>query len=286
MKKTFLIAAVVVSATCMAQKVPTKLTFQKGQKLEMVAQVNSVVTQDMMGQSMEAKVNATITRTFDVEDVTGGKATIEHKVKRIQWDMEAPMVGEKKFDSENEEDLKTEEGKAMEKSLKNKYTMTVDATGKVTAVKLDDDNPNKKAGSENGGTDNMMGQLTAGLEPPKEGDVIDLKILPDRELKKGESWTDSVKNKKTVYTVSDMTDADIVLDFTENGTTERKQEAMGMEMTLTSKDKTTGRILVDRKTGLLKEKTATTDSEGLMEVMGQSVPMTTKVKHTVTVKGF
>ncbi len=58
-----------------------------------------------------------------------------------------------------------------------------------------------------------------------------------------------------------------------------------MELKISSKDKTTGKIVLDKKTGLLKEKNSTTASEGTMEIMGQSVPMTTKITKVVTVKG-
>ena len=51
---------------------------------------------------------------------------------------------------------------------------------------------------------------------------------------------------------------------------------------MSSKDKTTGKIILDKSTGLLKERTATTDSQGTMEMMGQSLPMNIKVTKKVT----
>ena len=143
MKQFFLVAAVAISVTGFSQKINNKLLFQKGQKLEMVSKVNSVVSMEMMGQSMDTKIDATITRSFDVEDVANGAATIEHKMKRMQMSFESPMAGSQSFDSDKEADMKGDGGKAMEKALKNKYSMTVDAGGKITAVKSDDDNPNK-----------------------------------------------------------------------------------------------------------------------------------------------
>ncbi len=285
MKQIFLLAAVALSVTGFSQKTSGKLTFNKGQKLEMVTKVNSLVSMDMMGQSMETKVEATITRHFDVEDVANGLATIEHKMKRMQMNMDVPMSGPQSFDSENEKDMKGDAGKAMEKALKNKYTMTVDANGKITSVKADDDNPNKAEASESDMMAGAIGGLAEGMDLPKAGDMSEFKILPGAGVSKGESWTDTTGGNKAVYTVTDITGSDILIEFTENGTTERTQEANGMELKISSKDNTTGKIILDKATGLLKEKTATTKSEGIMEMMGQSVPMNTTSTKTVTVKG-
>jgi hypothetical protein len=284
MKQLLSLACIALTLNVAAQKVNNKLTFQKGQKLEMVSKVNSAISMEMMGQSINTKVDAIVTRTFDVEDVTANGATIEHKIKRVQMNAEVPMQGTQTFDSDSEKDMKSDEGKTMEKAMKNKYTLTVDAAGKITAVKADDNNPNKDAAKEGDMMGNMMAQVAAGFELPKAGDASEFAVLPGKEVSKGESWTDTSNKKKAVYTVADVTNTDIIVDFTEEGTTSRKQDAMGQELTITSKDKTTGKIVLDRKTGLLKEKTSTTASEGNLDMGGQSMPMNTKMTKTTTVK--
>ncbi len=289
MKQLLLVTAIAFATTGFAQKVNNKLIFQKGQKLEMISKVNSLISMEMMGQAMESKLDATITRSFDVEDAGSNSATIEHKVKRIQMNFEAPMQGAQSFDSDNEKDMKGDGGKTMEKALKNKYSMTVDAGGKITAVKADDNNPNKteNKGQNKEGADMMtsaLAQIVAGFDLPKTGDTSEFMILPSKELAKGESWTNASGNAKTVYTLADVTDADIIVNYTEEASTSRTQEAMGQEIKMNSKDKTTGKITLDKKTGLLKEKTATTNSEGNMEMAGQTIPMNTKTTKTVTVK--
>jgi hypothetical protein len=286
MKNTFLLVAVACSLTASAQKVSNKLTFKKGQKFEMVSQVNSVISMDMMGQSLDSKIDVTITRLFDVANVAkGGLTTIEHKVKRMQMNFEVPQQGSQSFDSDNEADMKGEGGKMAEKAMKNKYTLTLDRTGKITDVKADDDNPNKTPDStfQLDPMSGALAQIASGMELPKTGDMSDFKILPDFEVSKGQSWTDSTKDKKTVYTLGDVTDTDIIIDYTEDATLQKTQDAGGMEISMSSKDKTTGKIILDKNTGLLKERTATTNSEATMEMMGQSVPMNTKSTKKITV---
>jgi hypothetical protein len=105
-------------------------------------------------------------------------------------------------------------------------------------------------------------------------------------MNKGETWTDSTKVSKTVYTLADITANEIVVNYTEHGTTERTQEANGMELKISSKDVTTGKITIDGATGLLKSKTGDTVSDGTMEMMGQTIPLKTKVTKTITVKSI
>ncbi|MBD0284238.1 MAG: DUF6263 family protein [Bacteroidota bacterium] len=289
MKQLFFIAAIAVSVSGAAQKVTNKLTFPKGQKLEVSTQVNSVVSQEAMGQTFDMTMKANIVRLLDVEDATANSATIEHKVKRIQVDVDIPMMGSKTFDSEKEADLKGEGGKAFEKALKNKYKMTVDANGKVTAVKADDNNPDKaEKGSEEDMMSTMADQLGLGLSTPTVGEASEFAILPNREVSKGESWSDSTSTNdekvKTTYTVSDITDGEIIVNFTATGNAKIKQENMGMEVTVNKTDNATGKIVLDRKTGLLKTRTETVETTGTTEVMGQSMPLKGKTTKTTVVK--
>ena len=104
MKSILLMGAVVLSTTLCAQKVPDKLTFQKGQKYEVTTVVENVNTMTMMGQNMDMKMNLTTTRVLDVGDVSKDVATIESKVKRMQFSFEG-MGKNETFDSEKEEDM-------------------------------------------------------------------------------------------------------------------------------------------------------------------------------------
>lgn len=286
MKHTLLLAALGLTLSAGAQKVTNQVRFAKGQKLEMVTKANTVTSMDMMGQAMEVKMDATITRHFDVEDATTNSAVIEHKVKRLQFNVEAPMAGTQSFDSENEKDMQGEMGKTVEKSIKNKYKMTVDAAGRVTAVKSDDDNPNKP--TDKGNSNDMMAsalsQMGSGLEMPKVGDSTEFLILPAGDVTKGQSWKKTAGTLTTTYTVSDINDAAVLVDFVEEGKTTRNQEANSMELTINTNNKTTGKITIDRKTGLLKESSSTIDSEGSMDMMGQSIPLKVTGTKVVTVK--
>src|SRR5688572_13359786 len=216
MKKFFLLSAVALAFGGAAQKTGNTLAFPKGQKLEMVAQTKAVITQEVMGQSMDMNVNSTIVRSFDIEEVNNGTARIEHKIKKLQFDFDA-MGQAQTFDSDKPEDMKSEIGKSLEKSIKNKYSMSVDPTGTIVSIKTDDNNPNPT--TENKSEDmvaNMMGQFAEGLEVPKSGDIISLKIKTSGDLAKGTSWTDSLLGEETgtvKYTVSNVTGSEVLIDY-------------------------------------------------------------------------
>jgi hypothetical protein len=288
MKKILLIASIALSINGFAQKVNGKLNFQKGQKLEMITETKKTTSMELMGQAMETTVNSTVTEVFDIEDANAASATIEHKIKRMVFTAEG-MGNSQSFDSEKEEDRKGEMGKIMEKSLKNKYKMTVDAYGKITSLKADDDNPNATKNSE---ADAMAGlastQLGFNLGLPKTGDASVFKILPAKEIAQGDTWTDSssANGQKitTAYKVNSITATDIILDYTSDISINTTQQIMGTDASIKSDDKVTGQITLDKTTGLLKQKTAMIDSRATMEAQGMSIPSTGKTTVAITVK--
>lgn len=289
MKKVLLIASLALSLQGFAQTANVKLNLPKGQKLEMVTEMKKSTTLEVMGQSMESSVNSTMTELFDIEDAGANGATVEHKVKRLVFTTEGGMGGNQSFDSEKESDMKGQIGKMLEKSIKNKYTMKVDQNGTVVNVKLDDNNPNaKKNAQEEQVAEMMSSQLGVTMNTPKVGDASVFRILPAREIKVGDSWTDSSSKdgitRTTVYKVSGITNADVMLDFTEEVVTKVTQQMMGQEATINNTDKSTGKVTIDKNTGVLKQRTATTESKGTLDAQGMSIPVSGKTTLTVTVK--
>ena len=289
MKKFLLPALLGFAFTGFAQKVNNKLSFQKGQKMEVIVETKKTSSFELMGQPMETSVASTVNQTFDVTDVTDTGIILEQKVKRIQLEMNNPMQSGK-FDSEIESDRNGQLGKILEQSLKNKYSLTLDATGKITAVKIDEDSSNNKNKEAEDMMDLMSAQMGLPLGVPKAGDPSTFKILPEKEVRQGDSWTDSSSSEgqkiKTTYTVKSITDNEITLDFTEELNINTTQQIMGTEAIIKSNNKSTGTILIDRASGLLKQKTTATEEEGSMEGQGQILPVKGKTNTILTVKNL
>jgi hypothetical protein len=169
--------------------------------------------------------------------------------------------------------------------------MSVDQTGKIVTIKSDDDNPNDtEKKSEGDMMGNMLQQFAGGMELPKEGEAFPLQVKTGASLAKGQSWTDSIsgiETGSTKYTVTDVTASDVLIDYVSESTAKRKQEVGGgVEMDINLKNTMTGKITLDKKSGLLKQKTMEGLGVGTMDVMGQKVPMKTKINGTITVTGF
>jgi len=286
MKSIFFILGLAVSINGFSQTVSNKLNFQKGQKLEVITQMNRNSQSEFMGQSMNTGMTSSFVSTFEVNDVTGAGATIEGKTKRIKVDITSPMQN-MNFDSDNESDLKGQMGKMMEKPLKTKFTMVVDATGKVTSV-LEEKEKNKTSQDDAGMLGMMMGGTNMNTGIPKVGDPSIFKVLPEKDLKVGESWVNESKDEggtmKTTYTLSGVTDSEIQIDFIDESTLTTKQNMMGQDANLEVKAKSNGKIILNKATGLLKQKTMVTESEEEIKVAGQSIPSKTKMTTTLTVK--
>ncbi len=278
MRKILLAVALFTTSLSFAQKTGNTLSFQKGAKLEMTYHVKS--SSQAMG---DTKLDVTVVRSFDVEDIVDGNAVIEHKIKSIRFEMES-MLANESFDSEKEEDRKGDIGKALEKTLKAKYTMTLDPTGKVVAVESEKAEKEKQSAPQEQILLSMIEQVAGSIKPPAVGDKTEFSVLPSKELSVGESWTDSTQNRQTVYTLKAINEEEILLSYTEKLNTEQNQEFGGMSVTISSADHTTGFIKLDKATGLLREKTASTQSEGTMSVMGQSMPVNSTISKTWIIK--
>lgn len=287
MKKILLFASITLSVSGFAQKVNGRLSFTKGQKLELVTETKKSSTSEMMGQSMQATVSSTITEVFNVEDANAGGATLEHQVKRLVFKANA-MGTDQSFDSDNESDRNSENGKFLQQPLKNTYKLTVDPYGKVTGVKSTSDSAKGSSPDAEAMLGIMSMQLGVNFGVPKLGESSIFKILPNKEVKSGDTWTDSIaangQKRTTVYKVNSITANEIVLDYTETVNVNSTQQIMGMEASIKSDDKVVGQIILDKTSGLLKQKTATIDSKANMEAQGMTIPSTGKTTITITVK--
>src|SRR5690349_3175704 len=67
----------------------------------------------------QMKMDATITRDFTVTNITNGNTILEHKLKRLQFNMES-MITNQTFDSDKESDRKGQIGKTLDKYLNSR----------------------------------------------------------------------------------------------------------------------------------------------------------------------
>lgn len=275
-----------ISSVALTQKVSSKLIFQQGQTLEVSLKTKSTISQQAMGQAIDFTVDATGDHSFKVTNTTEDNSTLNHRVQHIAFAFDG--MGQKMtFDSKIEKDLNGPFGKPIKDMLGKTYDVILDPAGNVMIAM-----PEKMALTE---SDSRMAIITSMLkdvmdlvQPPQKGKASFFKILPESEAGKGDAWTSSYEANggkvDAAYAVSDINDSTIVVDFAENSVTVTKAEMMGNETTTTMNNKSTGKIILDRVSGIMREKTINTESNGNTEASFGTLPVTSKTTTVITVK--
>lgn len=264
--------AVTINAT--AQTPAGKLVLAKGQQLLVESTVKTTVSMDMMGQAIEMVADANMTRSIDVKDKKGTSFLISSTLTKMKSNVNA-MGQEQNFDSEKNEGTETETGKMLKGILNVPQEVELNSEAKVLTAKA------KDSSVTNAGIMDIMNGADAA------GAADAFLIIPEGK-NPGDIWSDSsvmdgVKIYRT-YTLKAVNGnkASVIVDG--NQITSKTVEQMGMEVTITSDLKISGETTVDIDTGVIEQKTLNMDGKGTAEMMGQSIPMTTKLVSATTVK--
>ena len=286
MKTTLLFSSLLISNAILSQAVSGKLKFGQGQVFEINVVIKTSIVQQAMGQAIDFNVDAAGYHTYKVTNTTDDNSTLNHQVNRISFTFDG--MGQKiNFDSKNEKDMNGRLGKPMKELLEKKYDIIIDSNGKTLMAV-----PEKIQLSV---SDNNMAVLSSMLkdvfdlvQPPQKGSSSFFKVLPNGETEKAKPWTESYTTSTgkfdAAYSITDINDTTIVIDFVANSVTVNKAEMMGSETTTTMNNKSTGKIILDRLTCIIKEKTFTTESSGNTEASFGTLPVTSKTTTTIVVK--
>ena len=268
------------------QKVSGILKFEQGKTLSIHMEIKTSVAQQAMGNAIEFTADGSAIHSYKVINATTDNTTLHHEANKIAFTFEG-MGQKRSFNSGNETDMTGQFGEPVKNILSKKFDVIVDPNGKVLTIR-----PEKmdtlKADERLAIVLNMLKDITDVVYPPQKGEASFFKVLPINETAKGESWTDSLQNEtgkfKTIYTLSAITYSTIVVEFTGNATTISKAMMMGRETTTTMNSTSIGKIILDKTTGIVKEKIINTESNGNTEAMGGAVPVTARTTITIHVK--
>ena len=274
-------AGILGSAAVFAQTSSGKLSLSKGQKLQIDNSVTSVINQEMAGQSIEITIDANLVHQLEVKDKKNNSYIIAATLTRLATNGNA-MGQSMSFDSDKKEDLETETGKAMKGQLNVTQEVEFNDQGKViNGVKKD------QKDSAGGQLVDIVNNMTGGNNDNSNGANAAFEVMPVGK-KVGDSWSDSIISNeiKTYYnyTIKEIKGNDATVLVTGKQVTIKKVEQQGMEININMEGKISGEGIVDINTGVLKEKTTVSDGTGTAEMMGQSIPVTTKITTKTTVK--
>ncbi|MBC7890064.1 MAG: hypothetical protein H7Z13_19475 [Ferruginibacter sp.] len=267
--------------TAAAQTSPGKLLLTKGQKIEIDNNIKSVINQEMMGQAMEITSDAHMIYLAEVKDKKPDSYLVSFTLTRLTTNGSA-MGQEMKFDSDNKEDMESETGKA----LKDQLNVSKEAEFNESAKVINSVKKDTKVSGGGGPFMEMMKQFTDGNGDGSTGATA-FEVIPAGK-KVGDSWSDSVITESiktyTNYTFKELDANNATITFTGKQVTKMKVEQQGMEINISMDGKISGEETVDMSTGLIKKKTTLLEGTSNTEVMGQTIPGTTKVTTTIIVK--
>jgi hypothetical protein len=274
MKKLFLFASLVTVMSVSAQTVSKKVTLTKGQQLEQQSNIIVNMTQEMMGQVMEIKMESNSTNLLDVKDNNATGFDMTNTLKKVLMNMSVSGQ-ETKFDSDKKEDMDSQMGAAFRNKINKPRAFTVNKDGIVATVKEDSTDDGDMIGGMLNSTDETAGSA-----------FLAVANLPSKGAKVGDSWTDSTNDKSahTInrYTLRQVANGEGTVDVNSDLNVSREMEREGMTMQMELKGTSVGEYVFDVNSGLVKSRKALTKATGSIDVMGQSIPLTIETTSTST----
>jgi hypothetical protein len=274
MMKRFLLSVSMVTIAVTASY-SQKIAVTKGQKLE--TQTTTKTTMEVMGQNIDNETS--LTNTIEVKDVTADGYLFSNIIKRMTIKGNA-MGQEMSFDSDKKEDMDGQVGQALKGHIGTTQEIQVDKQGKVASIKEGEE---KQPGPDMASMMSMNGDLGKGQPYPM------LIQLPAKNVKPGDTWTDSSGTAATlktviVYTLKSISADGALVSFNgtmaKNGNIEQNGMEIQMDITATTKGEST----YDTNSGLLKNTSSTSEIKGTLGVMGQNAPIAGTVTATTIAK--
>jgi hypothetical protein len=270
-------AAICFSAATIAQN-NQPLNLKKGQKYIVENKLVTTSSTEMQGQSMEANADVTSTYSIEVKEVTADKYNLSNTLTAIKMNM-IQMGQEMSFDSDKKEDADGPIGSALKDYINQPQTVVVDKSGKVIPQKKEDSTEEI----------NMMIKQLGDFEATGYGANMAFESLP-KNIKVGSTWAHTTDNngiaKTTNYTVTAIDGNIATISLSGTVSSDLKMENQGMEITTKTTGKFTGEEKVDIKSGVIQSNNTTVDASGIIGVMGQELPTSSKVTSTSTIKAI
>lgn len=276
MKKVFATLLGLASICSFAQMTTGKISLKKGAQFVIESSSNGLINQEMMGQSMEMKMSTTTQINAAIKDSKDNQYTITQTLTKVKSTFSG-MGQDKSFDSDKKEDLNGEAGALYKDQFNVPKDIVITNEGKpaITAMvaKSTEQDANPMAA--------VMQMMGGG-----QGNVATALFLVIPAGKKvGDSWQDSSSSEglksNTTYTVDALNNNKASINSKAVVQLNKAMQVQGMDMTANINTIISSKVLVDTNTNIQKENNTVTNVTGTVDVMGQSIPLTSKIT-TVT----
>src|SRR5688572_5280586 len=215
--KIILTAAFLLSATFISfsQPINDRLRFEQGQTVSITQQIKSHITQQAGGQAIDFTIDATGEHAYKVTNATTDNNTLHHQFLRLSFAFDG--WGRKmNFDSKNETDLNGSFGAPVKDMLGKSYDIIIDTSGRVLRA-LPEKIVLAEADNRMAIIHNLLKDVFTLVQPPQKDKASFFKILPDKAISQGDTWTESwqTENGKfdAAYALSGINDSTLIIDF-------------------------------------------------------------------------
>jgi hypothetical protein len=256
-----------------------------GEKFIVESKTTAVTTQNLMGQSMESNIDMSSFYNLEVKNAKENGYNLNNTFTKMLLNMNA-MGQDINFDSDKKEDMNGEIGSNLKNILNKPQDVLMNRSGKIILDKKTD------TSSRDDMANPIMLMMKQFVSNPAEGGYgasLAFVNIPKKSAV-GYNWIDSSSDngikKSTTYTITQIKGTEATINISGLLNTDITTEMQGMKITGKSTGTLKGNEIVNLSTGVIKEANTTLESAGTMEVMGQEVPMTTKVISTTTVKSL
>ena len=277
MKKYLLLGVLMISLAAGAQQI----NLNKVQQITITSTANQDI--DMMSMGMQMKNNTSSTGILEIKNGDNKNYNGIYKLSKISISMDA-MGQQSSYDSEKPSDKESEIGKSVAGKVGKEIKVSINKnSGKAT---VDKNEAEIKTSTEDA---NPLKGLMESFGAADEGATVETAFFMMPAGKKaGDSWVDSVKTKEMkevkTYTLKSITGSEAIIGIFSIMEGTSKVDAQGMQMDISISAKSEGEIIVDTKNSLVKKRSSVSDISGNIEMMGQSMPMTSKVSATTEYK--
>lgn len=281
-----LVCFLTLSVNCSTQAEELRFKFKKGEKFKIKIEQEVSTKQTVGGFDAETPMKMTSHISWEIEDVNQDSYRIAQTIDRMQMSLKVPVLGEIKFDSDNDanEGIAAQMATAMKPLIGVKIVQDMDSRGQISNVKIPENalkelaaNPLLKQMFNEDSLKQMFGQSSV--------------VLPEQEVKKGDEWKTDTQVKSPIglmklnneyrYDGRDDQGLDKLLIKTETAIEEDADSPLGIKIEIKEQD-TSGFIMFDNKLGHLTSSEVKQKMVMTVTARGQEINQTISSKTAMT----
>ncbi len=256
-----------------------KLKLSNGQKIIVESTTHIEAS---FGMGMELNSNSTAVNSLQVKNITDKNSTVSNTLTRLKVDMN--MMGQpNNYDSENKEGNNSDMAKIFDERLNKTVDVDIDnntglAVEQKKIVKAKDTEAANPA-------DDLLKMFSNTSDEAMVSGAFEI-IPAGKSI--GDKWDDTTNSKDMkiirTYTLKSISGNEAVIQLDVLTKAVNMLNFQEMEFEIKSETKTTGEIITDVSTGLVKKRTSNSDITGSLQMMGQDMPISAKTTSTIIYK--